>query len=268
MSEREFQALNQEVRDVWNANADFWNERMGEGNSFHKHLIEPAQLRLLGLRPGELVLETACGNGQFTRKMAQLGARVVASDVSERMIENARARTTEYADRIQYSVLDATDADALLALGRRRFDAAVCTMAMMDMASIEPMVFAFGQVLKSGGRFVFSVTHPAFNSTNGLTRVVELEERNGEIIERRSIKVFEYITPNVYKGLAMIGQPVPQNYFHRPISVLFNTCFKEGFALDGIEEPVFDLPPRSDRPFAQENFTEIPWALVARMRLK
>ena len=55
----EFRELNDVVREVWNANADFWNERMGEGNEFHRVLIAPAQERLLRLRPGEAVLSAA-----------------------------------------------------------------------------------------------------------------------------------------------------------------------------------------------------------------
>ena len=41
-------ALNDATRYAWNTNAEFWNERMGEGNDFHKMLVEPSQLRLLG----------------------------------------------------------------------------------------------------------------------------------------------------------------------------------------------------------------------------
>ena len=47
--------LNQQVRDAWNRNAPFWDERMGEGNSFHKTLIEPTQERLLDVRAGQRV---------------------------------------------------------------------------------------------------------------------------------------------------------------------------------------------------------------------
>ena len=46
----------------------------------------------------------------------------------------------------------------------------------------------------------------------------------------------------------MRGQPASQYYFDRPISTLFNICFSAGFVLDGMEEPVFDLPPIPDRP--------------------
>ena len=113
----EFAELSQDVRDIWDCNAAFWDERMGEGNDWHRLLIAPAQERLLALQRDELVLDVACGNGQFARHMARLGARVLASDVAPKMIGHARARTTEHADRIEYRVLDATSREQLLALG-------------------------------------------------------------------------------------------------------------------------------------------------------
>ncbi len=76
-------ALNQQVRDVWDRNAGFWDEQMGEGNAFHKALIEPTQERLLNVDAGHRILDIACGNGQFARRLAQSGACVVGVDVSE-----------------------------------------------------------------------------------------------------------------------------------------------------------------------------------------
>ncbi len=92
-----------------------------------------------------------------------------------RMIERARARTTESGDRVEFRVVDCMRADALLSLGERRFDAAVCTMALMDMAAIEPLFTALAKLLKAGGRFVFSVLYPCFNSG----RVVQIREPRG-----------------------------------------------------------------------------------------
>src|SRR5262245_43922633 len=112
---------------------------MGDGNEFHRVLIAPAQERLLNLQRGATVLDIGCGNGQFARRMAALGAQVVALDASPRMIQNAKASTGSN-QRIAYRVVDATDSTALSSLGERRFDAAVCTMTMMDMASIEPLL--------------------------------------------------------------------------------------------------------------------------------
>ncbi len=263
---RDIAALNREVRDIWNMNAAFWDEYMKEGNDFHKLLIAPAQERLLGLREGELVLEIACGNGNFARRMAELGARVVASDFSEVFIERAKARTSENADRIEYRVIDATDGDQLMALGQCRFDAAVCTMGIMDMSSIEPMITSLSRLLRVGGRFVFSLTHPCFNSPTA-THLAETEDRHGELVTTYSVKVTDYIRPFSRKGLGVKGQPTAHWYFHRPISMLFGACFDAGFVLDGIEEPVFEEREPGKWPGSWSNYTEIPPALIARMRL-
>ncbi len=260
-------ALNQETRDIWNQNAQWWDEQTGEGNEFQRVLIGPATDRLLALRSGEVVLDIACGNGAASRKMAQLGAEVVAFDFSERFLERAKARTTERVDRIDYRLIDATDEAELLTLGQGRFDAAVCTMALMDMTKIEPLTSALSQLLKPGGRFVFSVLHPCFNNPNGCKMVAEEEDKDGELVTAYSVKVSKYIRQSTAKGLGIVGQPAAQNYFHRPLSVLFEACFSAGFALDGLEEPVFDQAAEATRPLGWANYNEIPPVLVGRMRL-
>jgi 2-polyprenyl-3-methyl-5-hydroxy-6-metoxy-1,4-benzoquinol methylase len=266
VSDGDFQQLNDEVREIWDRNADFWNERMGDGNDFHRLLIAPAQERLLNLAPGETVLDIGSGNGQFARRMAELGANVLALDASPRMIENARAYTPGNQERLEYRVIDATDSSALAALGQHRFNAAVCTMAMMDMASIDPLVSSLRSLLKAEGRFVFSVMHPCFNSAGVKLVAEEGTTEAGDLVTRYCVTVAAYTHPRPAKGVAMKGQPVPQYYFDRPISALFSTCFKSGFVLDGIEEPTFRESAEDGRA-NWSNITQIPPVLVARMRL-
>ena len=260
-------SIDREVWEIWERNAAFWDEYMGEGGVFQRVLIGPATEHLLDLQPGERVLDVACGNGAFARRMAALGARVVACDFAPTFIERARARTTDHADQIDYRVIDATDEAALLSLGKQSFDAAVCTVAMMDMATIDPLMSALAQLLKPGARFVFSILHPCFNSGAGMKRVIEEEDRAGEIVDVYAVKISNYATPTTYKGLGVIGQPAPQYYFHRPLHVLFNAGFRAGFAIDALEEPVFDQTAKPNRPFSWENYREIPPVLIARLRL-
>jgi 2-polyprenyl-3-methyl-5-hydroxy-6-metoxy-1,4-benzoquinol methylase len=257
--------LKHEVAQVWNQNAEFWDKRMGEGNDFHKLLIEPAQLRLLEFRGGEVVLDVACGNGQFARKMADLGVTVVSVDAAERMIEAARARSARYENRIEYRTIDCTEREQLLSLGERRFDRVVCTMALMDMLDIQPLAFAAARLLKSNGRFVFSLCHPCFNS--GLSKQgMERHDIGGELVEEYFIRVCRYSEPMTTKGLSMVGQPLPQYYFHRPLSVLLGIFFAEGFVLDGFEEPVIGDAAQSSK-FFDMVYQRIPPALVCRLRL-
>ncbi|MBA3531803.1 MAG: hypothetical protein H0T73_07790, partial [Ardenticatenales bacterium] len=59
-----------EVRAIWEQNAGYWDDYMGEGNDYHLVLIVPTTERLLAIQPGERVLEIACGNGSFARRLA------------------------------------------------------------------------------------------------------------------------------------------------------------------------------------------------------
>ena len=157
-----------EVRDIWNTNAAFWDKRMGEGNDFHKLLIEPNQIELLKIKKGDLVLDIACGNGQFARKLTESGAKVIAIDFSDEFIRIARSKPLS--DKIDYKVIDVTDMNDLNKLKEHVFDSIVCTMALMDIENIEPLINFLPRILKNNGTFVFSILHPCFNSGENYSR--------------------------------------------------------------------------------------------------
>ncbi len=263
--------LARQAHEAWEKKAAFWDETMGEGNAFQRVLIGPATERLLEVRPGETVLDVACGNGVFSRRLAELGASVVATDFSEKFIELARARTERagYGDAVEYLVADATDEERMFALGEGRFDATVCNMALMDMPSIDPLMRVLRRLLKPEGRFVFSVQHPAFNS-NAVRLVLEEEDREGTLVETYSIKVTGYLHVPPGKGAGMPGEPAPHPYFHRSLSELFGACVEAGFVIDGMEEPSFPKPEEGSQPPARAlswvNFVGIPPVLLARAR--
>ena len=264
-------ALSADSRDVWDANAQAWDARMGDqGNSFQRYLVAPAAERLLEAQAGQTLLDVACGNGFFARRLARLGARVLACDFSAGQLERARAHAPDLADRIEYRQVDATDEAQLLALGQARFDGAVCSMALMDMPAIEPLFASLARLLKPGGRFVFAVMHPCFN-TSGASLVEEAQHAVDGFAITRGIKVTRYLSLGVepISGIAVSGQPRPQHYFHRPLHVLLNAGFKHGLALDGLEESAFTTDhgaPDPRRAFDWENYPEIPPVLVCRMR--
>jgi 2-polyprenyl-3-methyl-5-hydroxy-6-metoxy-1,4-benzoquinol methylase len=258
--------LNREVREIWDGKARFWDERMGEGNQFQRVLVGPASERLLQVRPGQTILEIACGNGVFSRRLAGLGARVVATDFSPTFLELARARTTEHTELVEYRLVDATDEAQLLALGEGRFEAAVCNMALQDMVAIEPLLRALPRLLAPGGRFVFSLPHPAFNYPGGTRFALEEEDRDGRLVETYYVKVSNYLRVPPVKGAGMPDEPAPHLYFHRPLSALLGACFEAGFVLDALEEPAFGPGDHAGRPLGWANFKDIPPVLAARVR--
>jgi SAM-dependent methyltransferase len=267
-------SAHQEAHEAWERNAAYWDDHIGEGNDFVNLLIWPATQRLLALQPGERVLDAACGNGLYARRLAALGAEVVAFDFSAALIERARVRkveTTGLSENpcpIQYHVLDATDETALLFLGPDSFDAAICQMALFDIAEIGPLLHSLVRLLKPGGRFIFSVMHPCFNNL-AATRIAEQQDHGGEIVTTYAVKVAGYLSTTMQRGAAIRGQPQPQVYFHRPMQTLLGACFEAGFVMDAMVEPAFPSGVSSGREGLSwgGNFAEIPPVLIARLRL-
>ena len=265
MENADFPDLAAESRSIWDENASWWDAKMGEGNDWHRLLIAPAVEKLLSVQPGERVLELACGNGQFARRLASMGARVVACDSSAAFLDCARLRPSEHAERIEYRLIDLTVEEHLAALGTGEFDAAVCNMALMDIACITPLLRAVRRTLKAGSRFVFSVPHPCFN-TNGTTLLVERDDYQGDGSVTFSIRVRQYRGLAPHKGIGIAGQPQPHYYFHRSLQTLLGSCFAAGMMLDGLEEPVFTTSSATSAP-RWDNCAEIPPVLAARLRM-
>lgn len=231
--------LNDEGRELWNQKAQFWDEMHGDdGNNFHQALISPSVEQLLNLQKDEYVLDIGCGNGVLARRLAELGGRVIANDFSSELIKRAIERGQSTGIPIEYSIVDATDENALLALGEGQFDAITCTMALMDMPTLIPMFRAIRRLLKIKGRFVFSTMHPAFNSNNPIF-VQEKGDSNGVSFVNFALKINMYIDIPPTKGAGAPNEPNPHYYYHRPLQELLGLAFDAGLVLDGLLEPTF-----------------------------
>ncbi|MHB8104460.1 MAG: class I SAM-dependent DNA methyltransferase [Dehalococcoidales bacterium] len=254
--------VNKEVKDIWNANAAFWDNYMGEGNAYHKLLLDPNQLEMLQIKKGDAILEIACGNGQFARMMTKLGAKVTAIDLSDEFIKIARSKPL--ADKIDYQVRDVTDSVDLKKLKGKTYDSAVCAMGLMDMENIEPLIGFLPQILKNNGKFVFSITHPCFNSGES-TSIHEQSDIGGKITDYYGVKISNYLISHTYKGLGIAGQPKAQYYFHRPLNEIFKIFFKNNFYLYDLREPSFkDIEPKT----MNENvFKNIPPVIICGFKL-
>ena len=74
------------------------------------------------------------------------------------------------------------------------------------------------------------------------------------------------MTPFSAKGIGIVGQPVPQTYFHRPLHALLEPFLRNGLVLDGLEETAFTDPSNARGPLSWDHYPEIPPVLVVRLR--
>lgn len=147
------------ARDAWDGAADAYTRGQANGRDvFRYHFFGPAQVRACGEVSGVAVLDVGCGNGYFAREMAARGARVTGVDLSPRMIAHARRMEDEAPLGIAYHVADAAEIAALFPPAS--FDLAVSCMAMQDVPEVPAVLAAVHAVLRPGGRFIASITHP------------------------------------------------------------------------------------------------------------
>ena len=115
-------------------------------------------LQMANAQPGEAVLDMACGTGLVTFPLADAvgtRGRIVATDISERMIEIIR----EDAAARGYAQIDAcrADAEAQDGLEDNQFDLITCALGLMYVPNPLQAMSEALRLLKPGGRAVFAV---------------------------------------------------------------------------------------------------------------
>ena len=103
----------------------------------------------VGLRPGLRTLEIGCGTGLFTALFAQTGAQIVGVDISDALLEKARARNLPVA-QVQFVAQRFEDCDVV-----GPFDAVIGSSALHHL-DIEAALVNMYRLLKPGGRFSFA----------------------------------------------------------------------------------------------------------------
>jgi ubiquinone/menaquinone biosynthesis C-methylase UbiE len=100
-----------------------------------------------GIRPGAQVLDVAAGNGNFAVVAARAGAKVVACDITPRMIELGRARTEAEGLAVRWDEADAEE----LPYPADRFDVAASVFGVMFTPQPTRVVAELVRVTRPGG---------------------------------------------------------------------------------------------------------------------
>lgn len=153
-------------RAWWDAEADDYYAEHGAFLGDLELTWGPEGLReseacLLGELAGMRVLEIGCGAAQGSRWVAAQGAAaVVASDVSAGMLARARRINATVADPASRVPLVQCDG-AALPFPDAAFDVVFTAYGVVPFVADSAGVMAeAARVLRPGGRFVFSTTHP------------------------------------------------------------------------------------------------------------
>ncbi len=115
------------------------------------------EARVLGDVDGRDVLEVGSGAGQCSRWVVAHGGRGIGLDLSFRQLQHARRIDEESGVRVPSVLGTATQ----LPFADDAFDVVFSSFgALQFVADIEAAVAETARVLRPGGRFAFSITHP------------------------------------------------------------------------------------------------------------
>ena len=214
------------ARRWWDANAQEYLDEHGEFLGPADLLWCPEGLResqahLLGDVRGARVLEVGAGAAQGTRWLRAQGADAVATDVSGGMLAAAARLDTSTGTRTPLVQADAR----ALPFADRSFDVVFTAFGALPFVPDPGRVHAeVARVLRPGGRWVFSVTHPvrwAFPDDPGA----------GGLTATRS-----YFDRRPYVELAADGRVLYAEY-HRTVADHVADVVGAGLVLDGLVEP-------------------------------
>jgi len=119
-----------------------------------KAQLKPAQnklMEMMNLQPGEKVLETACGTGLVTARIAEAvgpNGQVTATDLSDGMLDLAKKNVHTNNESLEFRRMDAEDLD----LEENSFNAAICALGLMYVPDPLQSLHEMYRVLKPGGR--------------------------------------------------------------------------------------------------------------------
>lgn len=225
---RSFQKRQPASKTSWEPVAGWYQGHLKKEDTFQEKVIFPGALRLLDPKSGGRYLDVACGEGAFTRLLAQ-GRQldIVGFDAAPSLVEAAKRKSPK---RAEYLTLDAAE------VGRRfpekSFDGATCILALQNIENVEPVIAGVARVLKSHAPFVFVLNHPAFRQPRqsgwGWDEQRKLQYR----------RVDKYLSAYNAPIQAHPGQDskVVTWSYHRPLQAYFTWLAAAGFAVDALEE--------------------------------
>jgi len=251
------------VKD-WEEIADWYNEKQGDtGDLWHRALIDPVLLRVVGTSRGKEILDLGCGNGYLSRKLARSGAKVTAVDSSQRMIRNARAHDPNGSLGISYVCCDAR---RMAVIPSSKFDLVFGNMSLMDIGDAEGAVKEVSRVLRSGGRFVASISHPCFDVMSNSRWIAEKRMGSPPVVYRQVTGYRKSFSEKVPWNSSQNRKSYTESY-HRPLNWyarVFRNC---GMAITKLEEPAptrefIEEEQKEQGDFDGVGFLEVPLHLV------
>ncbi|MBY0528756.1 MAG: methyltransferase domain-containing protein [Rhabdochlamydiaceae bacterium] len=212
----------------WESSSLWYDKTVGaQGHYYHRQVVLPGALKLLGLKPNDSLLDLACGQGILARHIPK-AVSYLGVDASRSLIQSAKQT------RVHPSHLFAVhDLNLPLTLDHPPFTHAACILALQNIDSPETLFQTASLALKSQGTLVLVINHPCFRiprqSHWGIDPQKKLQYRRLDMY-MSALKIPIQTHPSQKND-----SPTTWS-FHRPLSTYTRLLKEAGFNISAIEE--------------------------------
>jgi 2-polyprenyl-3-methyl-5-hydroxy-6-metoxy-1,4-benzoquinol methylase len=245
---------------AWDAAAPAWDDFVETGFDYWRTEVHgPALLAACGDVRERRVLDLGCGQGWFSRQLAERGARVIGVDFAAAQIANSLHHEAALPLGIDYRQLDAASIAEVWPAAS--FDLVTACMALHDSPVTSQILKASRRVLASDGRLAFSITHPI----TGAPHATWERDEHGQKGARRIDRYFEsgpYVLNWTMQRLTTHWS-TPQ--WHRTLEEWSALIAEAGFAIVRVSEPR-PTPEQVARLPKLETAMRVPSFLVFTLR--
>ena len=152
-------------------------------------------------------------------------------DLSPMQIRNARAR--DPGSIVKYL---SADASRLKGVPSASFDVVFANMSLDDMVDAEGAIAEVSRVLRKGGRFVASISHPCFDVMSNSGWVAEKLISSTLVVSRKVRRYREPFSELVPWNTGKGSKSYTMGY-HRPLNWYARALNSKGLAITALEEP-------------------------------
>jgi len=205
-------------------------DAMNNGDKKYLSILDLSQLSLLaqvGEVAGKTLVDIGCGTGTLALHWAQQGATVIGVDYSSKMLEEAKNKAN--AELVRW-VQD--DAQVLSQLDDDCCDIVASNFALMDIPDLQAVYSNVRRILKPMGRFVFTITHPCFQSPHAETLINE-DQFDGR-------RIVSYASEGHWRSTNSSGIRGQVGAHHRTVSTYVNGLIGKGFLIQHMAEPTLE----------------------------
>lgn len=237
---------------AYDAIAEWYDASIRDGSLIHD-LVLPTLCGLIGDVAGQRVCDLACGQGVVARWLAQHGAAVVGVDLSTRLLDIACRY--EDAEPLGIAYLH-DDAQTLRAVADAAFDGVACNMSLMDIPDVAATFRAIRRILRPGGWFAFSISHPCAETALARPRLARDTGGSG------AREVSSYFVEGPWRSTNPDGVRGKVDAHHRTLSTYVNGLVGAGLTVEHVAEPQATGRLAEQLP----QYRDVPAVLVARCR--